>query len=89
MFGKKPKQLSKLKQMRDQSEAREMLNSKVNRDLMLEYMELSREELDDLLDECNYSEYFIKTASDIQVIEAVLECYENYKAVKKGTTKKD
>jgi len=89
MFGKKPKQLSKLKQMRDKTEAREMLNSKVNRDLMLEYMELSREELDELLDECNYSEYFVKSASDIQVIEAVLECYENYKAVKKGTTRKD
>ena len=65
-----------------------MLDAKVNREIMLEYLELSRQELDELLDECNYSDYFIKKASDIQVIEAVLECYENHKAVKKGSTKR-
>ena len=89
LFGSKPKQLKKLKQMREENEVRDMLNSKVNRELMLEYLEMSREELNELLDECNYSEYFVKNASDIQVIEAVIECYENYRAVKKGTTKKD
>ena len=89
MFGEKPKQLKKLKSMRDEDEVREMLNTKVNRDLMLEYMELSPAELEELLDECNYSEYFIKTANDIQVIEAVIECYENYKALKKGSTKRN
>jgi hypothetical protein len=65
-----------------------MLDTKVNREIMLEYLELSRQELDELLDECSYSDYFIKKASDIQVIEAVLECYENHKAVKKGSTKR-
>jgi hypothetical protein len=88
MFGKKPKQLKKLKQMRDEDEIRKMLDSNTNRDLMLEYLELTRAELDDLLNECNYSEYFAKTASDIQVIEAILECYENYRAIKKGSTRK-
>lgn len=88
LFGKKPKQLKKLKQMKDDDSVRVMLDSKINRELMLEYLELSREELNDLLNDCNYSEYFVKTASDIQVIEAVIECYEKYKALKKGTTKK-
>ena len=74
--------------MRDEDEIRKMLDSNTNRDLMLEYLELTRVELDDLLNECNYSEYFAKTASDIQVIEAILECYENYRAIKKGSTKK-
>lgn len=89
LFGTKPKQLRKLKQMREDDKMREILDSSVNRELMLEYLELTRAELTDLLDECNYSEYFIKTASDIQVIEAVIQCYEKYRAVKKGTTKKD
>ncbi|MCM2301263.1 MAG: carboxypeptidase-like regulatory domain-containing protein, partial [Flavobacteriaceae bacterium] len=43
----------------------------------------------ELLNNCNYSEYFIKKASDLQIIEALLECYENYKAVKKGSTLKN
>ncbi|MFT5791056.1 MAG: hypothetical protein ACJAV9_000807 [Urechidicola sp.] len=88
LFGKKPKQLRRLKKMREESEIRDILDSKVNREFMLEYLELSKQELNELLDECNYSEYFIKKASDIQVIEAVLECYENHKALKKGSTER-
>ncbi len=88
LFGKKPKQLKKLKKMREEGEIRDILDSKVNREFMLEYLELSKQELEELLDECNYSEYFIKRASDIQVIEAVLECYENHKALKKGSTER-
>ena len=88
LFGKKPKQLRKLKKMREEGEIRDILDSKVNREFMLEYLELSKQELEELLDECNYSEYFIKKASDIQVIEAVLECYENHKALKKGSTER-
>ncbi|MDC9721314.1 MAG: carboxypeptidase-like regulatory domain-containing protein [Urechidicola sp.] len=88
LFGKNPKQLKKLKKMKDQNEIREMLNDKVDRELMLEYLELSRAEFDELLDNCNYSDYFIQTASDVQVLEAFLECYESYNAVKQGSTKK-
>ncbi len=86
LFGKKPKQLKRLKQLKKDNEIRDMLDAKVNREIMLEYLELSRSELDELLDDCNYSDYFIRKASDIQVIEAVLECYENHKAIKKGST---
>lgn len=87
-FGKNPKQLRKLKEIREQDEVRAVLDEKIDRELMLQYLELTREELDELLDDCNYSDYFIQTASDIQVLEAVLECYENYRAVKTGSTKK-
>ena len=86
MFGKKPKQLKKLKKMRDNDELREQLEAKFNRELMMEYLEMDSTELTELLNECNYSDYFIKQASDLQLIEAVLLCYENYKAIKKGST---
>jgi len=89
LFGSKPKQLRKLKKMREEDNMREILDSSINRELMLEYLELTRPELNELLTECSYSDYFIKSASDIQVIEAVIQCYEKYRAVKKGTTKKD
>lgn len=87
-FGKNPKELKKLKQMKEDDELRDMLDQKVDRELMLQYMDLSKEEFDELLNNCNYSDYFIQTASDIQVIEAFLECYESYKAVKDGSTKR-
>ncbi|REE81815.1 carboxypeptidase-like protein [Lutibacter oceani] len=88
-FGKSPKQLKKLKKMRDDDQLREQLESRFNRELMMEYLDMDANELNELLNECNYSDYFIKQASDLQLIEAVLLCYENYKAIKKGSTIKE
>jgi hypothetical protein len=86
MFGKKPKQLKKLKKLRDEDQLRNLLDDKFDRELMMEYLDMNSEELNDLLNECNYSDAFIKQASDLQLIEAILLCYENYKAIKKGST---
>ena len=88
-FGKQPNQLKKLKKLRDDDSLRRMLDSKFNRELMMEYLDLDAQELNDLLNECNYSDYFIESASDLQLIEAILLCYENYKAIKKGSTIKE
>ncbi|SNR33434.1 CarboxypepD_reg-like domain-containing protein [Lutibacter agarilyticus] len=88
-FGKNPKQLKKIKKLRDDDALREMMEDKFNRELMMEYLNINAQELNDLLNECNYSDYFIKQASDLQLIEAVLLCYENYKAIKKGSTIRD
>lgn len=84
LFGKKPKQLKKLKKLKKEDDLRKMLAGKFDREVMMEYLEMDRAELNKLLSDCNYSEYFIKKASDLQLIEAVLNCYENYKTVKKG-----
>jgi len=89
MFGKKPKQLRKLKKLRNDDNLREMLEGKFNRELMMEYLDMDAQELTELLNECNYSDYFIKSASDLQLIEAILLCYENHKAIKKGSTIKE
>ncbi|GFD92959.1 MULTISPECIES: carboxypeptidase-like regulatory domain-containing protein [Tenacibaculum] len=84
LFGSKPKQLKKLKKLKKEDDLRKMLAGKFDREVMMEYLEMDRAELNKLLSDCNYSEYFIKKASDLQLIEAVLNCYENYKTVKKG-----
>jgi len=84
LFGKKPKQLNKLKKLKKEDDLRKMLAGKFDREVMMEYLEMDRQELNKLLSDCNYSDYFIKKASDLQMIEAVLNCYENYKALKKG-----
>ncbi|PCH77351.1 MAG: TonB-dependent receptor [Flavobacteriaceae bacterium] len=86
MFGKKPNRLKKLKKLRDQDNLRSMMEGKFNRELMMEYLDLNAQELATLLNECNYSDYFIRSASDLQLTEAILLCYENHKAIKKGST---
>lgn len=87
-FGKSPNQLRKLKKLKDDDHLRNMLDTN-NRELLMEYLGMTAEELNELLNECNYSDYFIKSANDLQLIEAVLLCYENHKAIKKGSTIKE
>jgi len=88
-FGKKPKELKKLRKLKEEDRLRDIMEEKFSREILMDYMDMSRKELNDLLKECNYSDNFIRKASDLQVIEAVLECYENYRAIKKGKVSKD
>lgn len=88
-FGKKPLQLKKLRKLKEDDQLRAIMEQKFNREIMMEYLNMDSDELNKLLNNCNYSDYFITKASDLQIIEALLECYENYKAVKQGTTKRN
>ncbi|MFY0604369.1 MAG: carboxypeptidase-like regulatory domain-containing protein [Flavobacteriaceae bacterium] len=83
-FGKKPKQLKKLQKIKKEDNLRKIMAGKFDREVMMEYLEMDSQELKELISDCNYSEYFTKKASDLQLIEAILDCYENHKALKKG-----
>jgi hypothetical protein len=89
LFGKKPNQLKKLQKLKKEDDLRKIFAGKFDREVMMEYLNMDKQELTELLIDCNYSEYFIKKASDLQMIEAVLGCYENYKALKKGKIQRD
>jgi len=88
-LGSKPSELKRLKKLKEGDEMRGMMEQKYSREIMMDFLDMSRKELNDLLSECNYSNRFINKASDLQIIEAVLECYENYRAIKKGTVKRE
>lgn len=88
-LGSKPNELKRLKKLKEGDQLRGMMEQKYSREIMMGFLDMSRKELNDLLSECNYSGRFITKASDLQIIEAVLECYENYRAVKKGSVKRD
>lgn len=88
-LGDKPKKLKKLQKLKKNDDLRKMLAGKFDREVMMEYLEMDNQQLSALLSRCNYSEYFIKKASDLQMIEAVLNCYENYKAIEKGKIERD
>ena len=84
LFGKKPKQLKKLQKIKKEDNLRKIMAGKFDREVMMEYLEMDRNDLMKLISDCNYSDYFVKNASDLQLIEAVLDCYEIYKALKNG-----
>ena len=79
LFGKKPKQLKKLKLMKDDFRIRELLNTKFDRETLVELLQIQKFDLDEILRNCSYSESFIVGANDLQILEAISQCYEEFK----------
>jgi len=79
MFGKKPNELRKLKQMKKDDEIRNLLASRYDRETLTALLKVDRVDLDEIVSQCNYSKGFIQTANDLQILDAISECYEEYK----------
>ncbi len=79
IFGKKPKQLRRLRKMKEDDEIRNLLMSKFDRDMLMQLLQVERLDIDEILRNCNYSAEFIQTANDLQILEAINNCYEEYK----------
>jgi hypothetical protein len=83
-FGKKPKELRKLKEMKKDDTVRNLLESKFDRETISILLGVDKKEIAEILERCNYSESFITTANDLQIMDAISECYEQYKVLKKN-----
>ena len=79
LFGKKPKQLKKLQLMKGDFRIRELLNTKFDRETLVELLQIQKFDLDEILRNCSYSESFIVGANDLQILEAISQCYEEFK----------
>jgi hypothetical protein len=47
-------------------------------------LQLDKNEIDKILEKCNYSRSFITTASDLQVLDALATSYNDYKVLKRN-----
>ena len=81
LFGKKPNELRKLKKMRENNALRDLLAVKYDRETLEEFLQLDISDIDEILRNCNFSESFIRTANDLQILEAISGCYEEYKVL--------
>lgn len=81
IFGKKPKQLRKLKKVRANNALRDLLAVKYDRKTLEELLQLDRVDIDEILRKCSFSDSFIKGANDLQILEAISGCYEEYKVL--------
>ena len=84
MFGKKPNELRKLKQMKQDDEIWNLLASRFDREMLMVLLQVDRYDLDEIVNQCNYSLDFIQTANDLQVLDAINECYEEYKVINRS-----
>jgi len=81
VFGKRPKQMRKLRQMKEDDEIRNLLQSKFDRETLMVVLQLERVDIDEILNNCSYSKDFIRSANDLQILDAISECYEEYKVL--------
>ncbi|PJB13573.1 MAG: hypothetical protein CO119_00940 [Flavobacteriales bacterium CG_4_9_14_3_um_filter_40_17] len=82
-FGRKGKQFRKLKQMKESDEIRNLLQNKFDRETLAALLQLEKVDIDEILTRCNYSKEFIQTANDLQILDAMSSCYEEYKVLKR------
>ena len=81
LFGKNPAQMRKLKKMRADNEIKNLLASKFDREVLIQLLGINRVNLEEILRNCNYSKAFIKEANDLQILEAISGCYEEFKVL--------
>ena len=82
-FGNKPKELRKLREMRKDDTVRNLLETKFDRETIAVLLGIDKNEIPEILSHCNYSKQFIETANDLQIMDALSGCYEEYKILTK------
>lgn len=82
-FGKKPKELKRLKEMKNDDTVKNLLATKFDRETISALLGISKKEIAEILQSCNYSQAFIETANDLQILDAISGCYEEYKILRK------
>lgn len=84
LFGNKSTQMKKLRKMKQDDKIRALLSSKYDRQTLMALLQVDRVEIDDILRSCSYSDSFIKTANDLQILDAISGCYEEYKVLNRN-----
>lgn len=82
-FSKKSKEMKKLKQMKANDDIRKLLATKYDRETLASLLEINKDDIPLILEKCNYSKDFIQSANDLQILDAISGCYEEYKMLKR------
>jgi len=76
--------MRKLRQVKEDDEIRNLLASKFDRETLTELLQLEKVDIEDILNNCSYSKSFITTANDLQILDAISGCYEDFKVLNRG-----
>lgn len=80
-FSSKGREMRKLQKMREDNQLSDLLATRYDRETLLELLQIDRSELEDVIRSCNYSNDFIMSANDLQILEAISSCYEEYRVL--------
>jgi hypothetical protein len=83
LFNSKEKDFKKLINLKNDTHFASILSNNTNREVLVMLLQLDKNEIDKILEKCNYSKNFINTASDLQVLDALATSYNDYKVLKR------
>lgn len=81
LFGRKPNQMRKLRLVKADDQIRDLMAAKFDRETLTELLHMEKLDIEDILNNCNYSKSFIATANDLQILDAISSCYEDFKVL--------
>ena len=83
LFNTKEKDFKKLIDLKNDTHFSAILSNNTNREVLAMLLQLDKNEIDKILEKCNYSKNFINTASDLQVLDALATSYNDYKVLRR------
>lgn len=84
LFNSKEKELKKILELKKDANFAAILSKNTDRESLMMLLRLDKNEIDIILEKCNYSKNFIDTASDLQVLDAIATSYNDYKVLKRN-----
>jgi len=83
IFGNRPKQMKRIQKMKEDKQIREVLQDKYDRETLAAVLQVNKGTIEEILKSCNFSKSFVEQANDLQVLDALGSCYQDYKAIKR------
>jgi len=78
IFSTRSKDLRRLEKIKEEEKVREILSNKFDREILSRLLKIDKKDVYLVLEICDYSEQFITKANDLQILEAILNCYSKY-----------
>jgi len=77
-FKKNSQTTTKIEQLKKETELIELMKTKFDRETVSVLLNISKEDIVKVLQNCNHTDRFIYTASDFQIFNALNECFQLY-----------
>ena len=74
--------------MKEDDNIRNTLAERFDRDMLTALLGVTRVDLDEIVSQCNNTAEFVNTANDLQILDAISECYEEYKVLSRTRKKR-
>ncbi|MDR9448364.1 MAG: carboxypeptidase-like regulatory domain-containing protein [Psychroflexus sp.] len=83
IFGNRPQQMKRIQKMKEDDEIRKVLQDKYDRETLAAVLQVNKSTIEEILKRCNFSKRFVQEANDLQILDAMGSCYQDYKAIKR------